>query len=170
MREQGLAEMPTPAQLQLLGYLENGPQRRIMAAFRGIGKSTLSAIYIAWRLARNHDEKVLLLSASASRAEAMSVWISRLFTDTPWLNHLAPDTQSGRYSRIAFDVGCCKYIEQSHSVRASGVTGQITGSRASIILCDDIETPQSSLTQTQREKLRGVIAELNAILKPGSES
>ena len=169
-REQGLAEVPTPVQLQLLDYLENGPKRRILAAFRGVGKSTLSAIYVAWRMARNHDEKVLILSASASRAEAMAVWIARLFIDTPWLNHLAPDTQAGRYSKIAFDVGCCRYIEQSHSVRASGVTGQITGSRASIILADDIETPQSSLTQTQREKLRSVITELNAILKPGEES
>jgi hypothetical protein len=169
-REQGLAEVPTPVQLQLLDYLENGPKRRILAAFRGVGKSTLSAIYVAWRMARNYDEKVLILSASASRAEAMAVWIARLFIDTPWLNHLAPDTQSGRYSKIAFDVGCCRYIEQSHSVRASGVTGQITGSRASIILADDIETPQSSLTQTQREKLRSVITELNAILKPGEES
>jgi hypothetical protein len=86
------------------------------------------------------------------------------------LEHLAPNTASGRYSRIAFDVGNCRYIEQSHSVRAAGVTGQITGSRASIIIADDIETPQSSLTQTQREKLRNVMAELNAILKPGPDS
>lgn len=170
MREQGMAETPTPVQLQLLSYLENGPKRRVLAAFRGCGKSTLSAIYIAWRLCKNYDEKVLLLSASASRAEAMAVWIARLFIDTPWLSHMAPDTQGGRYSKIAFDIGCCRYIEQSHSVRASGVTGQITGSRASIILADDIETPQSSLTQVQRQKLQSVMGELNAIIKPGADS
>ena len=45
-----MAEYPTPVQMQILDYLENGPKRRVIAAFRGCGKSTLSAMYILWRL------------------------------------------------------------------------------------------------------------------------
>ena len=83
---------------------------------------------------------------------------------------MQPNSHDGRYSRIAFDVGSCKYIEQSPSVRAAGITGQITGSRASFILVDDCETPQTCLTQVQREKLRNSLNELESILKPTPEA
>ena len=45
----------------------------------------------------------------------------------------------------------------------------ITGARASTVLVDDCETPQTCLTQVQREKLRNSLNELEAILKPGQE-
>jgi hypothetical protein len=170
MRELSMAEYPTPVQMQILDYLENGPKRRVIAAFRGCGKSTLSAMYILWRLARDPEEKVLIVSASLSRAEAMSAWLLKTLGDVPWLRHMLPDSHDGRYSRIAFDVGTCKYIEQSPSVRAAGVTGQVTGSRASLILVDDCETTATALTQMQREKLRNVLNEMEVILKPGPES
>lgn len=166
MRETGMAEHPTPVQCQILDYLENGPNRRVIAAFRGCGKSTLSAIYQLWNLFRNPEEKVLIVSASMSRAESMTAWMLKIISDIPWLRHMQPDSFDGRYSRIAFDVGTCKYIEQSPSVRAAGITGQITGSRASKILVDDCETPTTALTQVQRAKLRNSLNELEAILKP----
>ena len=165
-----MAEHPTPVQMQILDYLENGPKRRVIAAFRGCGKSTLSAMYILWRLYLNSEEKVLIVSASLSRAEAMSAWMLKTIGDVPWLRHMLPDSHDGRYSRIAFDVGTCKYIEQSPSVRAAGVQGQVTGARCSIALIDDCETPTTALTQTQREKLRNVLNEMEVILKPGAES
>ena len=136
MRELSMAEYPTPVQMQILDYLENGPKRRVIAAFRGCGKSTLSAMYILWRLYLNPEEKVLIVSASLSRAEAMSAWLLKTIGDVPWLRHMLPDSHDGRYSRIAFDVGTCKFIEQSPSVRAAGVTGQVTGARCSIALID----------------------------------
>ena len=170
MRHLNLAEHPTNVQMQILQYLEHGPKRRTIAAARGTGKSTLSAMYILWRLFKNPEEKVLVVSASLTRAEALTAWLLKTIGDVPWLNHMMPDSHSGRYSRIAFDVGTCKYIEQSPSVRAAGIQGQITGSRASVILADDVETPSTCLTQLQREKLRNSLAELEAILKPGDNS
>ena len=167
MRCLNMAEYPTPVQMQILHYLEHGPKRRTVCAFRGCGKSTLSAMFILWKLFHNPEEKILILSASMTRAEAMSAWLLKTIGDVPWLRHMLPDSHDGRYSRIAFDVGTCQHIEQSPSVRAAGITGQITGSRASLILADDVETVQTSLTQVQREKLRSTLSELEAILKPG---
>ena len=167
MRELVMADAPTPVQLQICDYLENGPKRRVIAAFRGCGKSTLSAMYLLWKLYHDPDEKILVISASMSRAEAMTAWMLQTIGRVPWLKHMEPDSHDGRYSRINFDVGTCRNIEQSPSVRAAGITGQITGSRASTILVDDCETPQTCLTQVQREKLRGSLNELEAILKPG---
>ena len=168
MRELVMADAPTPVQLQICDYLENGPKRRVIAAFRGCGKSTLSAMYLMWKLYHDPDEKILVISASMSRAEAMTAWMLQTIGRVSWLKHMEPDSHDGRYSRINFDVGTCRNIEQSPSVRAAGITGQITGSRASTILVDDCETPQTCLTQVQREKLRGSLNELEAILKPGS--
>lgn len=165
-----MAEHPTPVQMQILDYLESGPKRRVIAAFRGVGKSTLSAMYILFRLYNNPEEKILVISASLSRAEAMTAWMLKTIGDVPWLRHMLPDSHDGRYSRIAFDVGTCKYIEQSPSVRAAGITGQVTGSRASLILIDDCETPTTALTQVQREKLRNVLNEMEVILVPGPNS
>ena len=170
MRDTGMAEYPTPVQMQIIDWLENGPKRRIAAAFRGCGKSTLSAMYLLWRLYINPEEKCLVISASMSRAEAMSAWMLKTLGDVEWLRHMLPDSHDGRYSRIAFDVGTCDFIEQSPSVRAAGVSGQVTGSRASVILVDDCETPTTALTQVQREKLRNTLNEMEAILKPGPES
>ena len=160
----------TPVQAQICDYLENGPKRRVIAAFRGCGKSTLSAMFLLYRLLKNPEEKILILSASMTRAEAMSAWMLKTIIDVPWLRHMAPDTYSGRYSKVAFDVATCQFIEQSPSVRAAGITGQITGSRASLILADDVETTSTALTQVQREKLRNSLTELEAVIKPGMGS
>lgn len=167
MRELNMADAPTPVQLQICDYLENGPKRRVICAFRGCGKSTLSAMYLLWKLYHDPNEKCLIISASMSRSEAMTAWMLQTIGRVPWLKHMQPDSHDGRYSRINFDVGTCRNIEQSPSVRAAGITGQITGSRASTILVDDCETPQTCLTQVQREKLRNSLNELEAILKPG---
>ena len=162
-----MADAPTPVQMQILDYLENGPKRRVIAAFRGCGKSTLSAMYLLWRLYNNPDEKCLIVSASMSRSEAMTAWLLQTISRVSWLKHMEPDSHDGRYSKINFDVGTCKHIEQSPSVRAAGIYGMITGSRASLILVDDCETPQTCLTQVQREKLRNSLNELESVLKPG---
>ena len=100
MRQLQMAEHPTPVQMQILDYLENGPKRRVICAFRGCGKSTLSAMYVLWKLFNNPDEKVLIVSASLSRAEAMSAWLLKTIGDVPWLRHMLPDSHDGRYSAV----------------------------------------------------------------------
>jgi hypothetical protein len=54
-------------------------------------------------------------------------------------------------------------------VRSVGITGQLTGGRATIIVPDDVETPKNSLTTTMREKLSESIKEFDAVLSPGGE-
>lgn len=47
-----------------------------------------------------------------------------------------------------------------------GITGQLAGSRADIIIADDIEVPNNSMTQGQPDKLSEAVKEFDAILKP----
>jgi len=158
---------PTPVQYQLADYLQNGPDRRIIMAYRGCGKSFLTAGYVLWRLRRNPDTKVLVISAAQDRADAFSVFCHDLLRNWFMVKDLFPsDTQ--RFSKVAFDVYGAK-PDQSPSVRSSGIFGQITGSRADLIVADDVETPQSCETQLIRDKLRESIKEFDSVIKPGGE-
>lgn len=56
------------------------------------------------------------------------------------------------------------------SFSASSIFGQITGKRATLILGDDLETPNTAETETKRTQLRDRMGELGgAIIKPGGD-
>ena len=73
----------TPVQLQIADYIENGQKRRVISAFRGCGKSTLASMLVLYKLYNNPDEKILIISASMSRSEAMSAWVLKTIVDIP---------------------------------------------------------------------------------------
>jgi hypothetical protein len=66
---------------------------------------------------------------------------------------------------VAFDVGPAPN-SHSPSVKSVGITGQITGSRADVIVADDIESLNNALTQVMRDQLAERIKEFDAVLKP----
>jgi hypothetical protein len=162
----GLPE-PTEIQYDIALYLQNGPERRVIEAFRGVGKSWLTAAYVLWRLLRNPNERVLVVSAAKDRADAFSTFARRLIEECPMLQHLKP-RKDQRDSNLAFDVGPSE-PHQAPSVRSVGVTGQLTGGRATIIVPDDVETPKNSLTNLMRERLSELVKEFDAVLAPGGE-
>ena len=48
-------------------------------------------------------------------------------------------------------------LSQSYSVAARGITGQITGSRATLLIADDIEVERNSMTEDARQRIVRVI-------------
>lgn len=158
---------PTPVQYDIANYISRGPRRRMIQAFRGVGKSWLTAAYVLWRLLKNPNERILVVSASKDRADAFSVFVKRLINDVPILQHLRAK-EGQRDSNIAFDVGPSE-PHQAPSVRSVGITGQLTGGRATIIIADDVEVPKNSLTQTMRDKLSEAVKEFDAVLVPDGE-
>lgn len=162
---------PTPVQYDIAEYLQNGPKRKIIEAFRGVGKSWITAAYVLWKLYWNPQYKILVVSASKERADSFSTFTLRLINDVAWLQHLRPNPMKGqRNSKISFDIGPAK-PDQSPSVKSVGIFGQLTGSRADVIIADDIEVPNNSFTQGMRDKLAEAVKEFDSILKPdeGSE-
>lgn len=156
---------PTRIQLAIADYLQNGPKRRMIQAFRGVGKSWITAAFTLWRLYRDPDEKILVISASETKSLEFATFVKGLINEVPFLTHLRP-RPGQRDSVLAFDVGPAK-IAQAPSVRAAGILGQITGGRATLIIPDDVEIPGNSETEVKREKLKNRIAELGgAILVP----
>lgn len=156
---------PTPVQYDIARFLQDGPRRSIIEAFRGVGKSWITSAYVCWRLLRNPQLKIMVVSASKERADQFSTFTLRLICEMPILQHLTPRADQ-RQSKIAFDVGPAM-ADHSPSVKSVGIFGQLTGSRADEIIGDDVEVPNNSETQSMRDKLAERVKEFDAVLKPG---
>lgn len=160
---------PTRCQIDMAKSLANGNNKKfILQAFRGIGKSFITCAFVVWTLWRNPQLKILIVSASKERADANSIFIKNIIDLLPFLAELKP-RQGQRDSVISFDVGPAS-PDHSPSVKSVGITGQLTGSRADIIIADDVEIPSNSATQGSREKLWSLVQEFAALLKPLSTS
>ena len=159
---------PTRAQYSIADYLQHGPKRLQIQAFRGVGKSWITGAFVLWTLFKDKEKKIMIISASKERADNMSIFLQKLIIETPWLSHLKPKAEDSRWSRISFDVNCSPH--QAPSVKSVGITGQLTGSRADLMILDDIEVPGNSMTELMREKLLQLCTEAESILTPKSDS
>ncbi len=159
---------PTRAQYAIADYLQHGPKRLQIQAFRGVGKSWITGAFVLWTLFKDPEKKIMIISASKERADNMSIFLQKLIIETPWLKHLRPKADDSRWSRISFDVNCSPH--QAPSVKSVGITGQLTGSRADLMILDDIEVPGNSMTELMREKLLQLCTEAESILTPKSDS
>jgi hypothetical protein len=159
---------PTRAQYAIADYLQHGPKRLQIQAFRGVGKSWITGAFVLWTLFNDPEKKIMIISASKERADNMSIFLQKLIIETPWLAHLRPKSDDSRWSRISFDVNCSPH--QAPSVKSVGITGQLTGSRADLMILDDIEVPGNSMTEMMREKLLQLCTEAESILTPKKDS
>ena len=159
---------PTRAQYAIADYLQHGPKRLQIQAFRGVGKSWITGAFVLWTLFKDPEKKIMIISASKERADNMSIFLQKLIIETPWLSHLQPKSDDSRWSRISFDVNCSPH--QAPSVKSVGITGQLTGSRADLMILDDIEVPGNSMTELMREKLLQLCTEAESILTPKDDS
>ena len=159
---------PTRAQYSIADYLQHGPKRLQVQAFRGVGKSWITGAFVLWTLFNDRERKVMIISASKERSDNMSIFLQKLIIETPWLAHMRPKDDSSRWSRISFDINCPPH--QAPSVKSVGITGQLTGSRADLMILDDIEVPGNSMTEMMREKLLQLCTEAESILTPKPDS
>ena len=139
--------------------------RIIIQAFRGVGKSWVTSAFVLWLLYMNPQLNILVVSASKMRADEFTTFTLRLIKEVPLLAHLIPD-RNQRQSSVAFDVAPAK-ASHAPSVKSLGINGQLAGSRADVIIPDDIEVQNNSATQGMRDKLSEAVKEFDAILKPG---
>ena len=76
---------PTRAQYAIADYLQHGPKRLQIQAFRGVGKSWITGAFVLWTLFNNPEKKIMIISASKERADNMSIFLQKLIIETPWL-------------------------------------------------------------------------------------
>ena len=159
---------PTPIQVNISETLQEPPSNRfIIQGFRGVAKSFITCAYVVWLLWRDPQLKIMIVSASKERADANASFIKKIINEVPFLGHLKA-REGQRDTQNLFDVGPAR-PDHSPSVKSVGITGQLTGSRADIIVADDVEVPGNSFTQVMRDRLFELVKEFDAILKPGDD-
>lgn len=159
---------PTRMQYYIADYLQEGHKRSQLEALRGIGKTWETGAFVCWRLLRNPNEKVLIVSQSGAHADNIAIFIRKLIDTMPILEHLIPRPDQ-RSSVIAFDVNGCEVSVQP-SVKALGITSQLQGNRASLLISDDVEGQQNSATEKRRQDLLNQVAEYEAILQTSDDA
>lgn len=159
----------TEIQRDIAEYLQHGPHYLMVQAQRGQAKSTITAIFAVWCLIHDPKYRVLVVSAGGTQANEVATLITRLILHMPDLECLRPDRNMGdRVSVEAFDVyGKMKGVDKSPSVACIGITGNLPGKRADLLIADDIESPKNARTPGQREILLQLTREFSSICQTG---
>lgn len=159
----------TEIQEDIATFLEFGPQYLMVMAQRGEAKTTITACFAVWCLIHNPAERILVFSAGETQASEVSTLIIRLIMSMPELECMRPDPQNGdRTSVEHFDVHyTLKGIDKSPSVACVGVTGNLQGKRAGILIADDVESMKNSRTAPMRELLLNITKDFTSICDTG---
>ena len=140
------------------------PKRGLLMAFRHSGKSTAVGIFVACVLYLRPQTRILILSAESGLASRMVTHIRHILENHPWCEHLVPQNKK-EWASSRLTVNRPIGIREP-SVICQGLHGNITGLRADLIICDDVEVPNTSNTPQKRENMRERLRELDFILSP----
>jgi predicted phage terminase large subunit-like protein len=136
----------------MLEAVERGDIRRLAISVQpGSGKSTLLQLFSGWYLGRDGRRKIITTSAGAELAERNSRATRSLFTEDAWPFGVRLSTETTAQHRWDTNAG--------GGLVAIGQGALITGWRANLIVCDDLqndagtENERASLWQWYREVL-----------------
>lgn len=142
-------------------WMEHRKALAVLRCFRGIGKSTILAIYNAWRYYENNEYRIL----HQSEADGTAYKTSR---DTQAVLRAHPLTRD-----LFRDGGVEQWwVEgasdpRNASMYAKGILSNVTSARADEAQNDDVEVPRNIQTPEAREKLEYRLGEQTFILVPG---
>jgi len=159
----------SPVQHDIGSFMAYGPQYLMVQAQRGQAKTTIAAIFAVWTLIQNPHYRVLVLSAGGTQANEISTLIVRIIMTMDELECMRPDKANGdRTSVEAFDLHhTLKGLDKSPSVACIGITGNLQGKRADLLIPDDIESSKNSRTATMRELLMDLTRDFTSINSTG---
>ena len=156
-------------QLDIAEFLEYGPKERMIQAQRGQAKTTITAAYAVWRLIHEPSARILIVSAGGTMATEIAGWVIQIINGMDVLECLRPDRSAGdRESVEHYDVHYeLKGAEKSPSVKCMGITSNLQGTRADVLIADDIESAKNAQTEHQRERLRHLTKDFASICSSG---
>lgn len=143
----------------------NGERQQLLMAFRSSGKSTLVGLFSAWLLLQNPCLRILVLAADFALAKKMVRNVKRIIERHPFTQGMKPE-RADQWASDQFTVVRPQELRDP-SMLARGLSANITGSRADVIICDDVEVPNTCATAMQREELRTKLSEIEYVLVPG---
>ena len=144
---------------------QNGDRELLLLAFRSSGKSTLVGLFCAWLLFRNPGLRILVLAGDFALARKMVRNVKRLIEQHPLTRILKP-ARADQWAADQFTVRRSAELRDP-SMLAKGIAANITGLRADVVICDDVEVPNTCDTPAKRAELRTRLRELDYVLVPG---
>ncbi|QXP44056.1 terminase large subunit, partial [Stappia phage SI01] len=159
----------TDLQQDIGEYIAHGPHYRMVQAQRGQAKTTIAAAYAVWRLIHDPKTRVLIISAGDTQATEIANWIIQIINNMEELACMRPDRANGDRSSVeAFDVHySLKGAEKSPSVACIGITSNMQGKRADLLIADDVESQKNSATQVQRDRILLLSKDFTSIVQKG---
>jgi hypothetical protein len=156
-------------QADIAHFMEHGPASLMIQAQRGQAKTTIAAAYAVWSLIHTPKLRVLILSAGGTQANEISTLIVRVIMTMDVLEDLRPDKNAGdRTSVEAFDVHhSLKGVDKSPSVACVGITANLQGKRADLLIADDVESVKNATTALQRQQLQHLTLDFTSICRAG---
>jgi hypothetical protein len=137
----------------------------LLMAFRSSGKSTIVGLFCAWVLARDPDLRIMVLAADLALAKKMVRNVKRIVERHPLTAGLKPRRRE-QWAADQFTVNRAGELRDP-SMIAKGIGANITGSRADIVICDDVEVPNTCDSAPKRADLRERLGEIDYVLVPG---
>lgn len=135
---------------------------RVLMVFRGAAKSTIYAVWKAYRLYKNQTHRSLIYAADDKLAGKLTRDTLAVLRQHPLCAGMLPRNPGA----LSFWVNGATDA-RNPSMEAVGVNSNATGSRADDADFDDIEVPKNIKTPDARMNLRQKIEESTHILVPG---
>ncbi|MDU9039992.1 phage terminase large subunit [Pseudomonas corrugata] len=145
-------------------WLEHRRDHAVLRCFRGFGKSTILALYNAWRFYLDPTYRILHQGDTDPTAYKTSRDSKAILRKHP----LTLDAHRKMKGDTAFWWVPGNEDERNPSMQASGIMSNITSSRADECQNDDVEVPKNIATPEAREKLRYRLGEQVHIMVPGA--
>lgn len=154
-----------PLHVRMCAWLDTCAEpERVMMVFRGAAKSTIYAVFKAYRLWKDRSHRSLVWSADNDTAGMLTADTLNVLRNHPWCIGMLPRKPGAK--RFWVDGATDR---RNASMRAVGVTSNATGARADAVDFDDIEVPGNIETPESRLKLRQRISESTHIAVPGAQ-
>lgn len=159
----------TPVQFDIGEFLQHGGRYIMIQAQRGQAKTTITAIYAVWCLIHDPKHRVIIISAAGDKANEIAKGIINIINAVDILECMRPDRNAGdRTSTEAFDLHyTLRGDNMNPSVKCMGITSNLQGKRADLLIADDVESTKNGTTQTQRNQLLHLTRDFSSICTDG---
>jgi len=141
----------------LAGCWQGGDKELLLMAFRNSGKSTLVGLFSAWLLTMNSTLRILVLAADLALSRKMGRNVKRIIERHPLTGGSKP-ARADQWASDQFTVN--RPLElRDPSMLAKGIG-------ANVVICYDVEVPNTSNSVPKREDLRERLDEIDYVLAP----
>lgn len=145
---------------------------------RGHLKSKLIAYKTVWELTRNPAETILYVSATSGLAEKQLAAMKKIMTSEKYRSYWPEMVNEEENKR---ELWTQKEISVDHplrekegirdpSIKAAGLTTNITGFHATNVKLDDVVVPGNAYTEDGRNKVANLISQIASIKEPEAKT